>query len=244
MNGQALVAPATLCGVSTSKVLVVEDTQEIRTVIEMALTDARFDVRSAGDGDTALELVRQWDPEVVLLDLNIPGPDGLEVCRRLRQFSTAYVLMLTARADEVDKLVGLSAGADDYLTKPFSPRELVARVHTVLRRPRIPAARDSRRVVGPVEVDLDARSVEVNGNHVATTKIEFELLAAITENTRQVRTRDQLRRRAWGEEWLADDHAVDVHVSNLRRKLVAAGAPRDFIATVRGVGYRVNQEVR
>ncbi|MDU0290918.1 response regulator transcription factor, partial [Saccharothrix longispora] len=119
-----------------AKVMVVEDTPEIRLVVELALGDALFDVRTAEDGDTALELARSWDPDVVVLDLNIPGPDGLEVCRRLRHFSTAYVLMLTARADEVDKLVGLSAGADDYLTKPFSPRELVARVHAVLRRPR------------------------------------------------------------------------------------------------------------
>ncbi|WP_228122323.1 response regulator transcription factor [Saccharothrix syringae] len=229
----------------TAKVLVVEDTPEIRLVVELALRDAHFDVETAGDGDRALELVRAWDPDVVVLDLNIPGPDGLEVCRRLRGFSTAYVLMLTARADEVDKLVGLASGADDYLTKPFSPRELVARVHAVLRRPRAgaPAAPPAdRRVVGPLEVDLDAREVRVNGDRVATTRTEFELLAAIVEHPRQVRTREQLRRRAWGEDWLADDHAVDVHLSNLRRKLAAAGA-RGVIATVRGVGYRVNPDL-
>ncbi|MGM1059152.1 response regulator transcription factor [Saccharothrix sp. Mg75] len=229
-----------------AKVMVVEDTPEIRLVVELALFDALFDVRAAEDGDTALALARSWDPDVVVLDLNIPGPDGLEVCRRLRHFSTAYVIVLTARADEVDKLVGLSAGADDYLTKPFSPRELVARVHAVLRRPRTapePAAPPAdRRVLGPVEVDLDAREVVVGGTRVPTTRIEFELLAAIAEHPRQVRTREQLRRRAWGEDWLADDHAVDVHLSNLRRKLAAAGA-RDVITTVRGVGYRVNQDL-
>jgi DNA-binding response OmpR family regulator len=236
----------TLDPVSAAKVLVVEDTPEIRLVVELALRDAHFAVETAGDGDRALELVRAWEPDVVVLDLNIPGPDGLEVCRRLRGFSTAYVLMLTARADEVDKLVGLASGADDYLTKPFSPRELVARVQAVLRRPRggaPAAAAPDRRVLGPVEVDLDAREVRVDGVRVPTTRIEFDLLAAIVEHPRRVSTREQLRRRAWGEDWLADDHAVDVHVSNLRRKLAAAGA-RAVIATVRGVGYRVDPDLR
>ena len=236
------VSPRTLGRVGTAKVLVVEDTAEIRYVIELALADALFDVRVAEDGHQALKLMREWGPELVVLDLNIPGPDGLEVCRQLRQFSAAYVLMLTARADEVDKLVGLSAGADDYLTKPFSPRELVARAQAMMRRPRsLPTAEtpNQRRVLGPVVIDLDAREVEVLGMPVTTMKIEFELLAAISENPKQVHTREQLRQRAWGESWLADDHAVDVHVSNLRRKLTAAGAP-NLISTVRGIGYRID----
>ncbi|MEU4745102.1 response regulator transcription factor [Actinosynnema sp. NPDC023658] len=232
---------------STAKVLVVEDTPEIALVIELALRDAVFAVRTTAHGDTGLVEARDWVPDVVVLDLNIPGPDGLEVCRRLRHFSTAYVLILTARADEVDKLVGLSAGADDYLTKPFSPRELVARVHVLLRRPRtapvVAAPPANRRVLGPVVVDFDAREVLVDGSLVRTTRIEFELLAAIAEHPNRVRTREQLRRRAWGEEWLADDHAVDVHLSNLRRKLAAAGAG-NVIATVRGVGYRIDQDLR
>jgi DNA-binding response OmpR family regulator len=224
-----------------AKVLVVEDTPEIQVVVELALRDAHFAVATADDGDAALDLISSWDPDVVVLDLNIPGPDGLEVCRRLRQTSTAYVLMLTARTDEVDKLVGLSSGADDYLTKPFSPRELVARINAVLRRPRsAPPAPANRRALGPVEVDFDAREVTVAGAPVATTRIEFELLAALAENPKQVRTREQLRRRAWGEDWLADDHAVDVHMSNLRRKLAAAGA-RGVITTVRGIGYRAER---
>ncbi|OLR94093.1 DNA-binding response regulator [Actinokineospora bangkokensis] len=236
-----------MCRVSgTAKVLVVEDTPDISEVIELALTGARLDVLAVDDGHRALAAALDWSPDVVVLDLNIPGPDGFEVCRRLRQFSAAYVLMLTARADEVDKLVGLSVGADDYLTKPFSPRELVARVQAMLRRPRalagtapaepLPA---TTRDVGPVRLDLDAREVTVSGRPVALTRIEYDLLVALTENTRQVRTRDQLRERVWGGSWLADDHAVDVHMSNLRRKLTAAGAT-GVIATVRGVGYRVS----
>ncbi|HEX6346830.1 response regulator transcription factor [Umezawaea sp.] len=231
-----------------TRVLVVEDTESIREIVEMALTEACFDVRTAGDGHGALLELRAWRPDVVVLDLNIPGPSGLEVCSRLRDFSHAYVLMLTARADEVDKLVGLSAGADDYLTKPFSPRELVARIQAMLRRPKAlgdaPAAPlPTERVVGPVRIDVAAHEVTVDGAHVALTRLEFALLDLLTENVRLVRTRDQLRQRAWGEPWLADDHAVDVHLSNLRRKLASAGAT-GFIATVRGVGYRVNRDAR
>jgi DNA-binding response OmpR family regulator len=240
----ASVAPQR--GVSTigwmsepAKVLVVEDDPEISYVIELALGAARLDVRAVDDGDRALAAAQDWLPDVVLLDLNIPGPDGVEVCRRLRRFSNAYVLMLTGRADEVDKLIGLSVGADDYLTKPFSPRELVARVQAMLRRPRELAAagpRD-RRPERLVEIDRDAREVRVGGEPVILTKIEFDLLVALTENVRQVHSRDQLRERVWGGSRLADDHAVDVHMSNLRRKLGAAGHG-GMITTVRGVGYR------
>jgi DNA-binding response OmpR family regulator len=230
----------------SARILVVEDNPEISYVIELALADARLEVRAVHDGNRALVEAREWAPEVVLLDLNLPGLDGLEVCRRLRQFSNAYVIMVTGRAEEVDKLIGLSVGADDYLTKPFSLRELVARVQAMLRRPRelVPAHQErhpgagDQRTVGPVVIDLDAREVRVGGQLIALTKIEFDLLVALTENVRQVRTRDQLRERVWGDAWLADDHAVDVHMSNLRRKLSAAGEA-GVITTVRGVGYRI-----
>lgn len=224
-----------------AKVLVVEDDPEIRYVIELALADARLEVRGVDDGDRALAAARDWGPDVVLLDLSIPGPDGVEVCRRLRGFSNAYVLMLTGRSEEVDKLIGLSVGADDYLTKPFSPRELVARVQAMLRRPRDLAETRDRRLVGLVEIDRDVREVRVGGEAVILTKIEFDLLVALTENVRHVHTRDQLRERVWGGSWLADDHAVDVHMSNLRRKLGAAGRG-EMITTVRGVGYRFTSQ--
>jgi DNA-binding response OmpR family regulator len=235
------------------RILVVEDNPEISYVIELALADPRLEVRVVGDGDRALAEAREWVPEVVVLDLNIPGPDGLEVCRRLRRFSDAYVIMLTGRAEEVDKLIGLSVGADDYLTKPFSPRELLARVQAMLRRPRDRAHvqqdrdvqqdggtvdGDDRRAVGSVEIDLNAHEVSVRGHLIALTKIEFDLLVALTDNARQVLSRDQLRQRAWGDTLLADDHAVDVHMSNLRRKLNEAGET-GMITTVRGVGFRI-----
>jgi DNA-binding response OmpR family regulator len=220
-----------------AKILVVEDNPEISYLIELALEDARLEVRAVGDGDHALAAAHDWAPDVVLLDLSIPGPDGVEVCRRLRRFSNAYVLMLTGRAEEVDKLIGLSVGADDYLTKPFSPRELLARVQAMLRRPRDLVGEADAAEPGPVEMDLEAREVRVAGEVVVLTKIEFDLLAALMENARQVHTRDQLRERVWGGSWLADDHAVDVHMSNLRRKLSATGEA-GMITTVRGVGYR------
>jgi len=219
-----------------AKILVVEDNPEISYLIELALADARLEVRAVPDGDRALAAAQAWEPDVVLLDLGLPGPDGVEVCRRLRRFSNAYVLMLTGRAEEVDKLIGLSVGADDYLTKPFSPRELLARVQAMLRRPR-DLAGAAAVATGPVEIDLEAREVRVSGEVVVLTKIEFDLLAALMENVRQVHTRDQLRERVWGGSWLADDHAVDVHMSNLRRKLSARGEAA-MITTVRGVGYR------
>ena len=221
------------------KVLIVEDNPDVTVVIELALVDARLDLRTVDDGDRALAVARDWAPDLVLLDLNIPGPDGFEVCRRLRTCSDVYVIMLSGRATEVDKLAGLSAGADDYLTKPFSPRELAARVQAVLRRPHdlAHAAGCNQRNLGSIDIDLSAREVRVDGSLIELTKIEFDLLAALTENVRQVRTRDQLRERVWGGSWLADEHAVDVHMSNLRRKL-RAGGQDEMITTVRGIGYR------
>jgi DNA-binding response OmpR family regulator len=230
-----------------AKVLIVEDDVEISYLIELALADTHLDVHTVDNGDKALSEVHAWAPDVVLLDLNIPGPDGFEVCRRLRQFSDAYVLMLTGRADEVDKVIGLSIGADDYLTKPFSPRELAARVQAMLRRPHeLPQAqrrqgRDQQPDAAPsgsLEIDLAAREVRTAGRLIVLTKIEFNLLAALVADVGQVHTRDQLRERVWGGAWLADEHAVDVHMSNLRRKLAAAGE-QQTITTVRGVGYRI-----
>ena len=226
-------------GRTPPKVLIVEDNPDITVMIELSLVDAQLDLRTVDDGDRALAVARDWAPDLVLLDLNIPGPDGFEVCRRLRTYSDVYVIMLTGRTEEVDKLAGLSAGADDYVTKPFSPRELAARVEAVLRRPHdlAHAAGNNERNLGSVNIDLSAREVRVDGSPVDLTKIEFELLAALTENVRQVHTRDQLRERVWGGSWLADEHAVDVHMSNLRRKL-RAGGQDEMITTVRGIGYR------
>ncbi len=229
-------------------VLVVDDEPSLVRVVEGYLTQDGFAVRTAGDGETALALARASEPDVVILDLGLPGIDGVEVCRQLRTFSTCYVLMLTARADEVDMLIGLAVGADDYVTKPFSPRALVARVRTLLRRPRTtpvdaaPSAEVEERVFGDLALDVPAREVRVAGSLVALTRTEYELLETLSAHPRVVFTRQQLLDRVWNDgtgSAFGDEHLVDIHVGNLRRKL--GDEPRDprYVLTVRGVGYRM-----
>ena len=224
------------------QVLVVDDEEPLARLVEQYLVREGFRVALAHDGGRALDLVRELRPDVVVLDLMLPVVDGVEVCRRLRTFSDAYVLMLTARSDEVDTLVGLSVGADDYVTKPFSPRELVARVKALLRRPRAPAADgDGPPVhrVGDLEVDPAAREARVAGELVELTRLEFDLLATLAARPRWAFSRRQLLEEVWGGDWYGDEHVVDVHVAHLRRKL--GDDPREprFIRTVRGVGYRM-----
>jgi DNA-binding response OmpR family regulator len=223
-----------------ARALVVDDAAELRELVGSVLRSEGFVVELAADGPRALEAARSFVPDVVVLDIGLPGMDGIEVCRSLRTFSDAYVVMLTGREDEVDKLVGLSVGADDYVTKPFSPRELVARIRAMLRRPRTvaPTAGSTRRV-GALEVDPAAREARLGGAVVELTRIEFDLLDALSERPRRALTRGQLLERVWGPNWFGDDHVVDVHMSKLRQKLGDdARAPR-YIRTVRGVGYRL-----
>ena len=220
------------------RVLVVEDSAVFQAIIREALEREGFSVALADNGHDGLELARELDPPVVLLDLNLPGLDGLEVCRRLRQFSDAYIVMLTGRDDEVDKLVGLSAGADDYVVKPFSGRELVARVRAMLRRPRSGGPSDALRRIGDLEIDTRARDVRAGGRAVELTRIEFDLLDALSAEPRVVFSRDQLLQRVWGPTWFGDDHVVDVHLSKLRQKLGDDPQNPRYISTVRGVGYR------
>ena len=229
----------------TVRALVVDDEPSLVRAIVGYLEREGFAVQSAGDGEQALSLARLDPPDVVVLDLMLPGMDGLEVCRVLRTFSDAYVIMLTARADEVDKLIGLSVGADDYLTKPFSPRELVARIRTMLRRPRTgdaPAtvsAEEPTRSFGALEVDSLAREVRLGGTPIALTRTEFDLLDALAEHPRQAFSRRQLIDRVWDSEWVGDEHLVDIHIGNMRRKL--GDDPREprYVVTVRGIGYRM-----
>ncbi|MGQ0843967.1 MAG: response regulator [Sporichthyaceae bacterium] len=231
------------------RVLVVDDAPEIADVVEAVLNASGYETRVVGEGASALEVAREWCPDVVVLDLSLPDVDGVEVCRQLRTFSQAFVLMLTARSDEIDRVVGLTMGADDYVTKPFSPRELGLRVDAMLRRARPSApppepapAEEVGRRFGPLSVDPEAREIRVEGALVETTRMEFDLLDALTEAPRRVLTRAALRERVWGGGWFGDDHAVDVHVSNLRKKLAQRGAPK-VIVTVRGVGYRLAPEI-
>ena len=232
-------SPATLRGV---RALVVEDDVPMATVIGSYLEREGYEVRLSHDGLLAVQDARDLDPDVVVLDLGLPGQDGVEVCRQLRTFSDAYVVMLTARTDEVDTLIGLSVGADDYMTKPFSPRELVARLRAMLRRPRplggTPESPELR-AFGPLALDPVGRDVWLDGEPVPLTRTEFDVLAVLSERPRMAFSRRQLIDQVWGQTWVGDEHLVDVHIGHLRRKLGDdAGAAR-FIRTVRGIGYRM-----
>jgi DNA-binding response OmpR family regulator len=221
-------------------VLIVDDEANLVELVKSYLEREGFAVATAADGPSGVDAARSARPDVVVLDLMLPGFDGFEVCRRLRQFTDAYVLMLTARGEEIDRIVGLEVGADDYLTKPFSSRELVARVKAMLRRPRTAtqSAAESPAVhVGPVTIDQTRHEVELDGQPVALTPREFSLLVALAEHPGRVFTRAQLLERVWGAEYY-DEHVVDVHVANLRRKLADNPTAASLVETVRGVGYR------
>ena len=228
-------------------VLVVEDTDEIRELVTTVLRRAGLDVREAATGAACLEEVRRQAPDLIVLDLGLPDADGTEVCRQIRAETQCYVLMLTARADEVDLLIGLAVGADGYMAKPFSPRELVARVQAMLRFPRTAPApvesaaaeEESVRRLAELEVDEETREVRVDGSVVDLTRTEFDLLFALASRPGRVLQRETLLREVWQTDWEGNLRLVEAHMSNLRRKLVAAGLSSPEIRTVRGVGYRL-----
>jgi DNA-binding response OmpR family regulator len=235
------------------RVLVVDDEQSLARVVASYLERDGHEVECAFDGLRAVEAARARPPDVVVLDLGLPGLDGLEVCRQIRTFSDCYIVMLTARAEETDRLIGLGVGADDYVTKPFSPRELIARVRAMGRRPRIGGPRsgssgvpgplaggeEPARVFGPLRVDAAGREVHLGDETVALTRTEFDLLAVLSGRPRVVFSRRQLIDAVWGEHWVGDEHLVDVHIGHLRRKLADNPAVPRFIRTIRGVGYRM-----
>jgi DNA-binding response OmpR family regulator len=221
------------------RVLVVDDEPHIRTVLRGYLQADGFEVAEAADGTAALAAMRDQPPDLVLLDVMMPGIDGLEVLRQLRTFSDVYVILVTARAEEVDKLVGLGVGADDYITKPFSPREVTARVKAVLRRDRGGrTAEEATLRFDGLTIDTAGREVVVNGAPVMLSSLEFDLLAALAGAPGRVFSRAQLLERVWGYDFYGDERVVDVHIRSLRARLGdPAGDPR-LIATVRGTGYK------
>jgi DNA-binding response OmpR family regulator len=225
------------------RALVVEDETELAALVGSYLERAGFDVMLSYDGLQAVALAREVDPDLVVLDLGLPSLDGVEVCRQIRTFSDAYVVMLTARSDEIDTLVGLSVGADDYMTKPFSPRELVARAQALFRRPRLVGhAADSgepARTFGPLTIDPLSREVWLDDQPVALTRTEFDLLSTLSERPRMAFTRQQLIEAVWGPSWVGDEHLVDVHIGHLRSKLGDEASTGRFVRTVRGIGYRM-----
>jgi len=217
-------------------VLVVEDAPEFTRVISTVLQNAGHRVRSAATIAQALDELTTAPPDVVILDLGLPDGDGLDLCRMIRERSSAYVLMLTGRDRESDKLMGFRQGADDYVTKPFSARELAARVEALLRRPRADAPSSSMRVFGDLLINPAAREVSVDGVIADLTRIEFDLLDTMSANPKVVYTRQQLLDHVWGPGWFGDDHVVDVHIANLRKKIDLPEA-KSWVRTVRGVGY-------
>jgi two-component system OmpR family response regulator len=250
--------------------LVIEDDQDIRELVRTVLTQAGFEVTVAGSGAEGVLAAKTLMPDVITLDLGLPDIDGFEVSRQIREFSDAYIVMLTARADELDTLIGLESGADDYLTKPFRPRELRARVAAMMRRPR--SVPDSAENSGAADLTVDpgrsaggrgnfshngldmsyaSRTVAVDGQELTLTRTEFELLHALLEAGRTVRTKSDLVRRLRDEDYdvgsyisEADERSVEVHMGNLRKKLGDSPARPRWLQTVRGVGYRLAPEER
>ncbi len=216
-------------------VVVVEDDPHIADLVDLYLRREGYRVLLAGDGEKGLEVFKQEDPWIVILDVGLPGArDGFDVCREIRARSTVPVLFLTARDDEVDRILGLELGADDYLVKPFSPRELVARVRAILRRTREGPAPQEVITVGDLDIDLRRRESRRAGEVVALTTREFDLLAFLANNVGLALSRQQLLDGVWGSDWYGDERTVDVHVAQLRKKL-GSDLP---LATVWGVGYR------
>jgi DNA-binding response OmpR family regulator len=229
---------------SGERVLVVDDEAGIRGVLGGYLAREGYAVEEAADGATALapfESPGGRPPDLVLLDIGLPGVDGLEVLRRVRAVSDVYVLLVTARAEEVDRLVGLGVGADDYVTKPFSPREVVARVKAVLRRRRAapaPVAEEEVLRFPGLTIDVPRREVTRDGEVVSVTALEFDLLLLLARSPRRVYSRSQILEHVWGTTYVGDERVVDVHIRSLRRSLGDDAALARYIGTVRGVGYR------
>ena len=227
---------------SIESILVVEDEEDIVQLIEYHLKQSGFSVIRAPDGPSGLELARKKRPGLVILDLMLPGMDGKDVCRVLKSnplTQSIPILMLTAKAEEVDRVIGFELGADDYVTKPFSPRELVLRVKAILRRKEIPAEGEKMIRVGELLIDIDRHEVSVKNHPVQLTSTEFKLLAELASNRGRVQTRERLLDKVWGYTYEGYARTVDTHIRRLREKLGKTG---DLIETLRGVGYRFSEE--
>ena len=224
---------------SDTRILIVDDEPELRGMLRKYLVNNGFDVDAVATGSEATTYLKATVPDLVILDVGLPDIDGFEVLRKMRAASDVPLIMLTARADEVDRVVGLSVGADDYVTKPFSPRELVARVNAVLRRGRVTetSATEVLDYTG-LRIDTGSREVLAGGRSVEMSALEFNLLTALAENPNRVMTRQQLLDRVWGWDHYGVDRVVDVHIGNIRNAIGDDVAAPRFIATVRGAGYK------
>jgi two-component system, OmpR family, alkaline phosphatase synthesis response regulator PhoP len=225
------------------RILIVDDEPKIVKLTRDYLEKDGFQVISAGDGVTALELARKERPDLVILDIMLPGMDGWEVCRVLRRDTDVPIIMLTARSEESDQIVGLELGADDYITKPFSPRTLVARVRAILRRAQGKLKPATLIHAGGLEIDLERHQASLDGQVLRLTPTEFKLLAVLSQNPGQLFSRDQLADHLHGATFDSFDRSIDSHIKNLRRKIEADPAQPRYIETVYGVGYRfIEQE--
>ena len=222
-------------------VLVVDDETPLRDLIRAYLERDGYTVVEASTGKEALAVAALHNPDIIVLDLMIPEIDGTEVCRRIRASSDVYIIMLTAKADEVDRVVGLEVGADDYLTKPFSPRELMARVRALLRRPRAQVAMARVLRFGDLTIDVDGHEVRVGNDVITLTATEYRLIALLASTPGRMYSRAQLLEHVWGSSYYGDDRVVDVHIANARRKIQENSTNQPFIETVRGAGYRWRQ---
>ena len=224
------------------RILVVDDEPAVSDLLTYNLRKAHYEVLVAPDGQQALRLARQKSPDLILLDLMIPEVDGLDVCRELRKTSDVPIIMITARGEEIDRVVGLELGADDYVTKPFSVRELMARVKAVLRRSesddKKPGFTSVLHGPGELQMDLEARTISVGDKMLSLTRLEFDLLSHLLSNVGRVLTRERLLEQVWGYDFVGDTRAVDSAIKRLRAKLREASIDADAIEAVRGVGYR------
>jgi two-component system alkaline phosphatase synthesis response regulator PhoP len=228
------------------KILVVDDEPAVTNLLSYNLRKASYAVLTAADGREALALARESQPDLILLDLMLPGVDGLEVCRELRKTRDVPIIMLTALGEEIDRVVGLELGADDYVTKPFSVRELLARIKAVLRRSsqaqeKTTEAGQIWRGAGGLRLEVERRQVIVGETEVRLTQLEFDILHLLLSNAGRVLTRERLIEHAWGYDFVGDTRAVDSAIKRLRAKLRAASSEADSIEAVRGVGYRLNR---
>jgi DNA-binding response OmpR family regulator len=229
----------------TPRILLVDDEQSIQTLLSFPLRKDGYEVVQATDGREALARFGEGSFDLVVLDVMLPQLDGLEVCRRMRARSSVPIIMLTAKAEEIDKVLGLELGADDYITKPFSMREFRSRVKAALRRAGMAQAdEDAERAVEVLGLRIDPakRTVTLNGESIATTFVEFEILNALARSPGRVFTRDMLLARVWGDSAYRDPRTIDVHIRHLREKIERDAKEPDFIFTVRGVGYRFRDE--
>jgi two-component system alkaline phosphatase synthesis response regulator PhoP len=220
-----------------TRILIIDDEASVHKVLSAYLKTEGYEFQSAYDGPQGLEAARSFKPDIIVLDVMLPGMDGIELLAKLRRESNIYVIMLTARSEETDKIVGLSVGADDYLTKPFSPRELIARIKAALRRLQNPSDSVGERTVlsfAHLRIDIAARRVWVDENLIDLTSIEFDILLVLAQHQSMVLSREQLLEKIWGYDYFGDTRVVDVHIGHIRQKL----GDESLIETVRGVGYR------